>query len=285
MDSESKKMGVDTNNPASAAVDLPMDLSNPKKVTPVNQEAKPLATSPPEKSAFVKKRWLAQSQATKFIPLQNIRNAVKRRAHEMDSFTTATTTTTTTSSTTGDSASLLSSNMQMQQWDLLGLRLDRANSVPYLSALPPLERHKSLSESRIAPKVAIAGATVPPNYAPLSSTEDKTVRWLIDHQQELQRQRMQQMDLMQQYQEPSEINLNYYSKMVQFMQNQEILRARGAVATVPRAEEDDGYDENDDDECPELAEIDYSSSPSQVNILYYFMCSAVWKLLTRQMAP
>ena len=271
MDSESKKMGVDTNNPASAAVDLPMDLSNPKKINPVGQEAKPLSTSPPEKPAFVKKRWLAQSQATatKFIPLQNIRNAVKRRATEMDSFTTATTTTTTTSSTTGDSASLMSSNMQ--QWDLLGLRLDRANSVPYLSVLPPLQRHKSLSESRIAPRVAaaaVAAATMPLNYAPLSSTEDKTVRWLIDHQQELQRQRMQQMDLMQQYQEPSEINLNYYSKMVQFMQNQEILRARGAVATLPRTEDDDGYDENDDVECPELADIDYSSSPSQVCMLF-----------------
>jgi hypothetical protein len=257
MDSESKKMGVHTNDPASAAVDLPMDLSNPKKITPA---VGPEPTSPQEKPAFVKKRWLAQSQAatTKFIPLQNIRNAVKRRAHEMDSFTTATTTTTTTSSTTGDSASLQSSNMQ--QWDLLGLRLDRANSVPYLSVLPPLQRQKSLSESRIAPKIATP--TVPPNYAPLSSTEDKTVRWLIDHQQELQRQRMQQMDLMQQYQEPAEINLNYYSKMVQFMQNQEILRVRGAATT--RAEEDDGYDENDDDECPELADIDYSSSPSQV---------------------
>lgn len=266
MDSESKKMGVDTNDPAaSAAIDLPMDLSNPKK-TP-GPEAKAQPTSPPEKPAFVKKRWLAQSQATatKFIPLQNIRNAVKRRAHEMDSFTTATTTTTTTSSTTGDSASLQSNSMQ--QWDL-GLRLDRANSVPYLSVLPPLQRHKSLSESRIAPKVAAACATVvPPNYAPLSSTEDKTVRWLIDHQQELQRQRMQQMDLLQQHQEPAEININYYTKMVQFMQNQEILRATGGVASVPRGEEDDGYDENDDDECPELAEIDYSSSPSQVQ--YY----------------
>jgi len=200
--------------------DQPIDLSSRKEAP---------------KSNCVKKRWLAQASAPKFIPLQHIRNAVKRRAHEIDSFTT---TTTTTSSTTEDSTS-------GGQWDA-SARLDRANSVPYLTALPPLQRHKSLSESRIAPKAA----GLPP-APPLTSTDAKTVRWLIDHQQELQRQRIQQMDML----EPAEININYYTKMVQFMHQ----------AGVPTVDEDQvTYD--DDDECPELAEIDYSSSPSQVNL-------------------
>ncbi|XP_065349251.1 uncharacterized protein LOC135945464 [Cloeon dipterum] len=244
----------------------PIDLSKPASRT----ETAETSAGQMAKNMFVKKRWLAQSQTSnRFVPLSRIRHsALKRRAHEMScsSFTTTTTTTTTTE----ESASVLSS----RQWEL-EMRLDRANSVPYLSALPPLQRQKSLSESRITPKVHavqdVSPVQVIPMRSPLNSTDDRTVRWLIEHQQELQRQRMQQMDILQQRAspEPTEINLNYYNKVVQFMQTQEAERQRLAqsaatgVAAPTTVEEDDGYDDNDDEECPELADIDYSSSPSQ----------------------
>ncbi|XP_059468461.1 uncharacterized protein LOC132192493 [Neocloeon triangulifer] len=247
---ENNKMRLDSaSNSVQAATvqddDQPIDLSKPAK------DGQQAVTS---HKMFVKKRWLAQSQTAGFVPLNHIRTmALKRRAHEMSS---SSFTTTTTTSTTEDST-------YSRQWEL-EMRLDRANSLPYLSALPPLQRQKSLSESRIPPKASQPVQTTLP-ASPLNSSDDRTVRWLIEHQQEVQRQRMQQLDLLQQQfagsPEPStEINLNYYTKMVQFMQSQEAERAKLQAPTV---EEDDGYDENDDEECAELAEIDYSSSPSQ----------------------
>ncbi|XP_068082187.1 uncharacterized protein [Anabrus simplex] len=101
----------------------------------------------------------------------------------------------------------------------LSQRLDRARSVPQLAPLPiPLQRHKSLSESRIS--VATAAG---------SATEDSS-DW---HEEEL-RQRLQMATALQAPGEPGSDNeallksswiyVGYYSQLLHRFQAQEMLR-------------------------------------------------------------
>lgn len=101
-------------------------------------------------------------------------------------------------------------------------RLDRARSVPQLTPLPSLQRHKSLSESRIPVAAAEAEAKV-------TAHEETFPAWGIDSpsehlSEEDLRQRLRLTDSNDALLKSSWIYIGYYSQLLHRFQAQELLR-------------------------------------------------------------
>lgn len=111
-------------------------------------------------------------------------------------------------------------------------RLDRARSVPQLNPLPTLQRHKSLSESRIPVTTAEADAKV---------REETFPAWRFDSSSE----HLVEEDLQQRLRFPdndaliksSWVYIDYYSQLLHRFQAQEILR-RFALQNERDAQDD-----------------------------------------------
>lgn len=101
-------------------------------------------------------------------------------------------------------------------------RLDRARSVPQLNPLPSLQRHKSLSESRIPAATAECEAKV-------NVHEEAFHAWRIDSpsehlSEEDLRQRLRLSDNNDALLKSSWIYIGYYSQLMHRFQAQELLR-------------------------------------------------------------
>lgn len=97
-------------------------------------------------------------------------------------------------------------------------RLDRARSVPQLNPLPTLQRHKSLSDSRIPVTTAEADAKVREESFP-AWRFDSSSEHLVE--EDLQRLRFPDNDALI---KSSWIYIDYYSQLLHRFQAQEILR-------------------------------------------------------------